>query len=46
MKYNKKDLAVSDFDDSALISEINSKDNLIALCPNHHWEYDHGLLKL
>lgn len=38
--------AVSDFDDSALISEINSKDNLIALCPNHHWEYDHGLLKL
>lgn len=32
--------AVSDFDDDALISEINSEDNLIALCPNHHWEYD------
>ena len=32
--------AVSDFDDVTLISEINDEDNLIALCPNHHWEYD------
>lgn len=32
--------AVSDFDDDALIAEINSENNLIALCPNHHWEYD------
>lgn len=32
--------AVSDFDDDVLISEINDIDNLIALCPNHHWEYD------
>lgn len=38
--------AVSDFDDSATIAEINSINNLIALCPNHHWEYDHGILKL
>ena len=38
--------AVSDFDDSTKISEINSIDNLIALCPNHHWEYDNGILKL
>ena len=38
--------AVSDFDDSATIAEINSIDNLIALCPNHHWEYDNGVLKL
>ena len=38
--------AVSDFDDSSLISEINHPDNLIGLCPNHHWEYDNGLLKL
>lgn len=38
--------AVSDFDDSATIAEINSVDNLIALCPNHHWEYDNGVLKL
>ena len=32
--------AVSDFNDDTLISEINDIDNLIALCPNHHWEYD------
>lgn len=32
--------AVSDFNDNALISEINDVNNLIALCPNHHWEYD------
>lgn len=31
--------AVADFDDDTL-------DNLIALCPNHHWEYDNGLLDL
>lgn len=38
--------AVSDFPDDTLISEINKIDNLIALCPNHHWEFDHGLLKI
>ena len=38
--------AVSDFDDNATIDEINSLDNMIGLCPNHHWEYDNGLLKL
>lgn len=38
--------AVADFDDTTLVSEINDIDNLIALCPNHHWEYDNGLLEL
>lgn len=38
--------AVSEFEDSATIAEINSIDNLIALCPNHHWEYDNGIIKL
>lgn len=37
---------VSEFDGSATIKEINAIDNLIGLCPNHHWEYDHGLLKI
>lgn len=36
--------AVSDFDDDTLVSEINDINNLIALCPNHHWEFDHGQL--
>lgn len=38
--------AVSEFDDSATIAEINSLNNLIALCPNHHWEYDNGIITL
>lgn len=38
--------AVSVFDDDCLIYEINHIDNLIALCKNHHWEYDNNLLKI
>lgn len=38
--------AVSDFEGSATIGEINALNNLVALCPNHHWELDHGRLKL
>jgi len=37
---------VAQFSDTATISEINHIDNLIALCPNHHWEFDQGLLSL
>lgn len=33
--------SVSEFDEEALISDINNVDNLVALCPNHHWEFDH-----
>lgn len=36
--------AIADFDKSFLIKEINSLNNLIYLCPNHHWELDNGLL--
>ena len=38
--------SVSDHEDSTLISTINDISNLIGLCPNCHWEFDHGLLKL
>ena len=27
------------------ISVVNSLDNLVGLCPNCHWEFDHGLLQ-
>ncbi len=37
---------VADFPDSALISEINHPGNLWPLCPNHHWEYDNGLIQI
>ena len=36
---------VSDFDDACTVAEINAMDNLVSLCPNHHWEFDHGFLK-
>lgn len=28
---------------TARLSEINKKDNLMLLCPNCHWEYDHKI---
>lgn len=37
---------VSSFDGDATVAEINDIDNLIALCPNHHWEYDHDLIDI
>lgn len=36
--------AISSFSQGSTIAEINHEKNLIALCPNHHWELDHGLL--
>ena len=38
--------AMNEFTDSTLVSVVNSTENLIALCPNHHWEFDHGFLDL
>lgn len=37
---------VAEFPDNALISVINNMRNLVALCRNHHWEYEHGLIRL
>jgi hypothetical protein len=28
------------------IAVVNDLDNLVGLCPNCHWEFDHGLLQL
>jgi hypothetical protein len=38
--------SVSSFEEKDLITEINSFDNLVGLCPNHHWEYDNGHIKI
>ena len=38
--------SISSHSDSTTIAEINSLSNLIALCPNCHWELDYGNLKL
>ena len=37
---------ISTFSDDTPISIINNDSNLIALCPNHHWEIENGLLIL
>lgn len=36
---------ISDFDSDTSIAEINNINNLIALCPNCHWEFDNKLLE-
>ena len=35
--------SISSFPSNTLIEIVNSKDNLILLCPNCHWELDHGI---
>lgn len=38
--------AIKDFDKNTPISVVNSLNNLVALCPNCHWEFDHNILHL
>lgn len=37
--------AISDFNLTATLGEVNHPDNIFVLCPNHHWELDNGLRK-
>jgi hypothetical protein len=37
--------AIHDFPDNTPVSIVSGIDNLVALCPNCHWEFDHGRLK-
>lgn len=37
---------IGSFSPDTTIKEINSLDNLVALCRNHHWELDHGHLDI
>jgi 5-methylcytosine-specific restriction endonuclease McrA len=37
--------AINSFSENTIISEVNALSNLVALCPNCHWELDHGLLE-
>ncbi len=36
---------ICEFSMKTKLSDINKKANLVALCPNCHWEFDKGLLK-
>lgn len=38
--------AINRFPDDTPIAKINALSNLIALCPNCHWEFDNGLLEI
>lgn len=35
---------VSSFPKTTIISEINNPENMVGLCPNHHWEFDNGFI--
>lgn len=32
--------------EALVVDEINNIDNLVTLCPTHHWEFDHGHLSI
>lgn len=38
--------AVSSFASSTTLEEVNHPSNVLVLCPNHHWEFDSGILSL
>ena len=35
---------VKNFELTDSIKDVNAIENLVALCPNHHWDLDHGFL--
>jgi predicted restriction endonuclease len=39
-------IALSKWPLSATLNEVNAAGNILLLCPNHHWEFDNGLLRL
>lgn len=38
--------ALKDFSRNVTLYEVNNKTNLIHLCPNCHWEFDHNLIPI
>ncbi len=37
---------LASFPQETPLEVVNALDNLVGLCPNCHWEFDHGLLQL
>ncbi|GAA3986570.1 HNH endonuclease signature motif containing protein [Hymenobacter antarcticus] len=35
---------ISEFMPTDFVSDVNAPTNMVALCPNHHWEFDNGYL--
>ena len=38
--------SISEYPDTATLGEVNDINNVIVLCPNHHWEFDNAHLTL
>jgi hypothetical protein len=38
--------SIQNFSDNSTLEQINNPENLMFLCPNCHWEFDNGLLKM
>ena len=38
--------SISSFPDDTKVSVVNSFDNLVYLCPNHHWMFDNKLVEI
>ena len=38
--------SIGSFPTDTIVSDINSLDNLLSLCPNCHYEFDHNRLTL
>lgn len=38
--------SISEFNITALVSEVNDESNLVLLCPNCHWEFDHHMIEI
>lgn len=37
---------ISKFPETALLKDVNSRTNVVQLCPNCHWEFDNNLISL
>lgn len=37
-------IPLRDFPPTTTLDEVNRPENVRILCPNHHWEFDHGML--
>jgi hypothetical protein len=37
---------ISSFPKETMLKIVNARENILFLCPNCHWEYDHGMLSL
>lgn len=37
---------ICSFNENSMLKEINDESNNVVLCPNHHWEFDNGIITI